>query len=210
MNDFTIKSRGFTLVETMIAVTIVTLSVAGPLYGASRAFVAAEISRDHLIASYLAQEGIEYVREMRDDEYLAAYKASGPNVSDNAWNYFLNGGGSNPSATISSCRTALTYCTLDPFASMGTGPMYSLQTCSPRSSCTTTPLYLSSAGTYTQQTSSGTKTIFTRTIQAVSVPGAPVDALGNPVDVRIVSMVTWDFQGTLYTVTTTDHLTPWQ
>ena len=209
MNDFTIKSRGFTLVETMIAVTIVTLSVAGPLYGASRAFVAAEISRDHLIASYLASEGIEYVREMRDDEYLAAREASGPNVSDNAWKYFLNGGGPNPSATILSCRTALTYCTLDPFApmGMGTGPNYSLQTCS---SCTTTPLYLSSAGTYTQQTSSGTKTVFTRTIQAVSVPGAPVDALGNPIDVRIVSTVTWAFQGTFYTVTTTDHLTPWQ
>ena len=65
-------SRGFTLIETMVAVTILTLAVAGPLMTASRAIVAAQSARDQLTASYLAQEGIEYVRAMRDNEYLAA------------------------------------------------------------------------------------------------------------------------------------------
>ena len=78
MTSVTMKSnKGFTLVESMIAVTILTFAVAGPLYTASRAFVAAEIARDKLTASYLAQEGVEYVRAMRDNEYLSAYQAGG-------------------------------------------------------------------------------------------------------------------------------------
>jgi len=65
--------NGFTLLEALIAVTIITLAVAGPLFSASRAIIAVEISRDKLTASYLAQEGIEYVRAMRDSEYLKLY-----------------------------------------------------------------------------------------------------------------------------------------
>ena len=145
MNRFTVKNnKGFTLVESMIAVTILTFAVAGPLYTASRALVAAEIARDKLTASYLAQEGVEYVRAMRDNEYLTAYQAGGGAISSTAWNNFLNG---SNAASITKCR-AMT-CTLDtyPTVIMGTGSGLSLQTCS-GSSCT--PLYLAN-GIYTQQ-----------------------------------------------------------
>ena len=64
---------------------------------ASRSIVAAQTARDQLTASYLAQEGIEYVRAMRDNEYLAAYQAGGSNVSTTAWNNFLT-------ASINQCR----------------------------------------------------------------------------------------------------------
>ncbi len=190
------SEQGFTLVETLIAVAIVTLAVAGPLYGADRAFVAAEISRDNLTAVYLAQEGIEYVRAMRDDEYLAAYAANGPTVSSTAWTNFLSG---SDSASITKCVASL--CTLDtyPTVPMGTGVGESLATCS-GSSCT--PLYLAN-GLYTQQSSllGATKTIFTRTIQAIAL---------TPTEEKIVSKVTWSNHGTLYTTTVSDHLTPWQ
>jgi len=62
------NTHGFTLIETLIAVTILTFAVSGPLYTAGRALVAAEIARDQLVASYLAQEGVESVRAMRDPE----------------------------------------------------------------------------------------------------------------------------------------------
>lgn len=199
---------GFTLIEAMIAVTILTLAVSGPLFTAGRAILAANVSRDQLTASYLAQEGVEYVRAMRDDEYLAAYHVGGPTVSGTAWNNFLTG--STP-GSITQCRS--TSCTLDPTQPMGYGSGYALAAYSAPA-----PLYLTNCASgctppnvYTQQNLSGSlKTPFTRTVQAEAVTGAAVDANGNPVDVRIVSTVSWDSHGTPYQVTVTDHLTPWQ
>ena len=186
------RLKGFTLVETMIAVTILTLAIAGPLVTASRAIVAAQIARDQLIANYLAQEGIEYVRAMRDDEYLSAYQVGGADVSATAWDNFLNG---SDAASISHCQNSA--CMFDPSRAMGTGSGLSLTPCS-GASCT--PLYLSS-GIYTEQSGNGTMTPFTRTVQAIAVSAS---------DERIVSTVSWTFHGTPYTVTVTDHLTPWQ
>ena len=188
--------KGFTLIEAMVAVTILTFAVAGPLFSAGRAIVAAETARDQLIASYLAQEGIEYVRAMRDNEYLAAYQAGGASVSSNAWNSFLTGGNAG---SITQCRA--TTCILDPAAQggMGTGSGFSLQPCS-GSSCT--PLFLAN-GIYTQQSgiTGAVQTPFTRTIQSVAV---------SAYDERIVSTVSWSFHEVPYSVTITDHLTPWQ
>lgn len=185
---------GFTLIEAMVAVTIVTLAVAGPLFTAGRAIVAAQISRQQLTASYLAQEGIEYVRAMRDNEYLAAYQAGGTNVSTTAWSNFLSGGGEG---SIAQCRS--TACTLDPTRSMGTGSGFSLEPCS-GGSCA--PLYLTN-GVYSQQSglAGAVQTPFTRTVRAVDVSSN---------DERIVSTVSWSFHGIPYSVTVTDHLTPWQ
>src|SRR3989344_7940392 len=88
MNSFIHNRRGFTLIETMIAVTILAFAVAGPLYTANRVVVAAQTARSQLTASYLAQEGIEYMRSMRDKEYLSAYQTGGENVSVAAWTRF--------------------------------------------------------------------------------------------------------------------------
>lgn len=199
------ESAGFTLVETLVAVTIVTLSVVGPLYAADRAIVAAQVARNQLTASYLAQEGIEYVRSMRDDEYLAAFAAGGLTVSATGWNNFLTNGTSDPAA-ITACRASA--CLLDPTRDRGTGSGYALAPCS-GSSCT--PLYLLDNGIYTQRSSADAAlTPYTRTIQVLDIPGT-ADAAGAPYpDKRLVSTVTWSYHGTLYTVTVTDHLTPWQ
>lgn len=80
--------RGFTLVETMVAITIVTLAITAALFSANSSLVAANIARDQLTASYLAQEGIEKVRLQRDNQYLVAY--GGANASAVAWANFLS------------------------------------------------------------------------------------------------------------------------
>ncbi|MFM2330555.1 MAG: hypothetical protein RLZZ26_62 [Candidatus Parcubacteria bacterium] len=131
--------RGFTLIETMVAVTILTLAIVGPMVTANRSIVAAETARDQLSASYLAQEGIEYVRAVRDNQFLADYPAN----TSQAWiPHFLNTG---PLAT---CRSSV--CGLSPLQAGG-----SLALC-PSTSGNCAPFSLVSGGTK-----------FARTIQLV-------------------------------------------
>ncbi len=186
--------KGFTLIETMVAVSILALSIAGPLYTAGRAVVSAEISKDQLTSSYLAQEGIEYVRAMRDDAYLTRYGNNDINASADAWTDFTSG--SNVSS-IAQCST--TECTVDPFQAMGTGNGLSLEQCS-GNACT--PLFLSN-GVYTQKSglSGEVRTVFTRTIKAT-----PISATEE----SITSTVSWKFHNTLYRTTVVDLLTRWQ
>jgi len=191
--------RGFTLIETMIAVTILTIAIAGPLMTANRSIVAAQSARDQLTASYLAQEGIEHVRAIRDNNYLAAYYAGGLNISTTAWNNFLT-------ASVNQCRSA--ECSLDPTLPIGYGSSSSLYQCS-GDNC---KLYLLPNGVYATNRSvqTGTGTRFKRTIQIVDIAGTS-DIQGSPYpDKRVVSKVSWDFHGTIYSVTIYDHLTPWQ
>lgn len=63
---------GFTLIETFVAITILLSAVAGPLTIASKGLSSAFIAKDQTVASYLAQEGIEYLRWKRDGNSLSA------------------------------------------------------------------------------------------------------------------------------------------
>lgn len=189
--------KGFTLIETMVAVSILTLAIAGPLTTASRAIVASQIAGEQLTASYLAQEGIEYVRMMRDDEYIHYYAANDPTASADAWNDFITAG--TNTSSIKGCVSPLT-CLLDPVErGMGTGSGFALQPCS-GNSCT--PLYLAS-GLYTQRSDLGGAVVtpYTRTVTAVTV---------SATEESIVSTVSWSFHSQAYSVTVTDQLTPWQ
>jgi hypothetical protein len=61
------KASGFTIIETLIAITVLMIAVAGPLSIANKGLLAAQISKDQMIASYLAQESMEKVKNMRDN-----------------------------------------------------------------------------------------------------------------------------------------------
>jgi len=62
--------RGFTLLEVILAVFVLTIAVSGAFALISQAFVMASLSQSKLIASYLAQEGIEIVKNIRDTNWL--------------------------------------------------------------------------------------------------------------------------------------------
>ncbi|MFA6158790.1 MAG: prepilin-type N-terminal cleavage/methylation domain-containing protein [Candidatus Paceibacterota bacterium] len=65
-NTFSPKNAGFTLVESMVAVSILSVAITGPLLIAQKGIASAVYSRDQVTASYLAQEAVEYIRNARD------------------------------------------------------------------------------------------------------------------------------------------------
>lgn len=62
----------FTLIETLVAISVLIMALVGPLSIAEQSLRSAYYSRDQVTAFYLAQEGIEYVRGVRDQNYLTA------------------------------------------------------------------------------------------------------------------------------------------
>ena len=63
--------RGFTLIETFVATSVLLVSLVGPLSLAAQSLRSAYYARDQVTAFYLAQEAIEYVRAKRDQNYMA-------------------------------------------------------------------------------------------------------------------------------------------
>ncbi|MDP4020967.1 MAG: prepilin-type N-terminal cleavage/methylation domain-containing protein [Candidatus Adlerbacteria bacterium] len=63
-------NRGFTLIETMVAVLILATAIAGPLTIASKSLIAAVTAKDQVSAFFLAQDGIEFMRFARDTNKL--------------------------------------------------------------------------------------------------------------------------------------------
>lgn len=66
------KNKGFTIIETLIAITILMIAIAGPLVVASKGLTGALASRDQMIASNLAQESMETVKNKRDNNLAAS------------------------------------------------------------------------------------------------------------------------------------------
>jgi len=68
-NNETIR-EGFTLMEAIVAIFVVTVGIVGVLSLVTQTISSATISKDKLIAAYLAQEGIEIVRNIRDTNWV--------------------------------------------------------------------------------------------------------------------------------------------
>lgn len=60
----------FTLIETLVAISVLLISLTGPLSIAVQSLNSAYYARDQITAFYLAQEAVEYVRAVRDQNYL--------------------------------------------------------------------------------------------------------------------------------------------
>lgn len=71
MKNFSKKSlqhiQGFTIVETLVAIAILMISIAGPLTIAQKGLTAAVYARDQVVASYLAQDQMEFLKNARDN-----------------------------------------------------------------------------------------------------------------------------------------------
>lgn len=65
-----LKNSGFTLLEAITAIFLLTVGIGGISGLISQLITASNISSQRLIAAYLAQEGIEIVRNIRDTNLL--------------------------------------------------------------------------------------------------------------------------------------------
>lgn len=64
------KEKGFTMVEVIVAIFILAFAILGSYYAFSQMAGLTTIISSRLTAAYLAQEGIELVRSVRDTNWL--------------------------------------------------------------------------------------------------------------------------------------------
>jgi prepilin-type N-terminal cleavage/methylation domain-containing protein len=153
------QSKGFTLIETLVAVLLLTVAIVSPMSLASQSLQSAYYARDQIIAYNLAQEAVEAVRAVRDG-----------NALNNALGYpvvnLLNGIPTGQNFTVD---------TRDPYTTMtvcgGSGGA-----CSP----------IRTDGTFYGYDTGGTwhDTYFTRTIIATYVDGPTNNEVVLQVDVK--------------------------
>ena len=63
-------TRGFTFIETLVAITLLTVAIIAPMALTTQSLSTAYYARDQIIAFHLAQEAIESVRHARDANVL--------------------------------------------------------------------------------------------------------------------------------------------
>lgn len=133
-------TRAFALVETLVAIAILVVGIVGPMSIAARSLQTAFYAREEMMATYLAQEGLEIVRRHRDSFVLE--------------NSTLNTHDWLPSISSNTC-TAPNGCGVD-----WNGDLSTARSCSSAANCR---LYFDeNSGLYSYE--SGTLSPFTRTI----------------------------------------------
>lgn len=65
------NNKGFTIIETLVAVTILMISIVGPLTIAQKSLMASIYARDQVTASFLAQDIIEKIKNDKSNALLS-------------------------------------------------------------------------------------------------------------------------------------------
>lgn len=102
MNISTRPQSGFTIVETLVAITVLMIAIAGPLVVASKGLFGADLAKDQMVASYLAQESLEMAKNQRDNNlytqvgWLDGMNCTASSLCDLSPDGFALCSGSNP------------------------------------------------------------------------------------------------------------------
>lgn len=65
--------KGFTVLETIVAIAVVSLAIAGATAAVRTGLVGSSLAKEQSQAFYLSQEAIEIIRNMRDANVLANF-----------------------------------------------------------------------------------------------------------------------------------------
>lgn len=69
------RSGGFSLIETLVATAIIVMAAVGPLALAGTSLGQANYIKDQIVATFLAQEGLEIMRNIRDSQGIGTIKS---------------------------------------------------------------------------------------------------------------------------------------
>jgi prepilin-type N-terminal cleavage/methylation domain-containing protein len=188
------KSGGFTLVEVLVAIFIFSLAITALMAALSGGISDTTFAKQKMTATYLAQEGIEYMRNMRDDYVL--YPATGLDwIGHSDDTDFVN--------QIIPCETG--NCGFDSSLSPADSDFMV------SSSCSTTPsplnlceVYVDNNGNYNTNPNHlvGTNSGFLRIITADLHYNSENEA-------KITSTVYWQYKNTKYNVSFSENLFNW-
>lgn len=134
--------KGFTMVETLVSVAILMMAIAGPLTIAQKGLSSALLAQDQATASFLAQDAMEFIKNIKES-----------NILNRSKDEFAD--------KIDECTVESNPCSIDtvvgnPNASLNNYSSAGIAHCNPSSTC---KLNLTTAG-YTH--TSGTPTKFSR------------------------------------------------
>ena len=65
-----LMKSGFTVIESLVAISILLLAVSGSFAAAQSSLQSSNFVKNRVTAYYLAQEGVEYIRHLRDNNGL--------------------------------------------------------------------------------------------------------------------------------------------
>jgi len=188
------KKKGFTLLETMVAISILLTSLGAPFTVTQLGLRTARKAGQELVAANLAQEGIEFIRYLRDTN----------SIKGNTWLTGLDGVGNSPNCVGDQAGEPQT-CVVDAIANkvLDVSLLVPPFTCSDVFACP--PIkYDDISGLYGYE--SGDSTIYHR---AVHMQVAR-DFAGEPVEVRVVSEVGWRDLDTLRTIKIEEYIMDWR
>ena len=176
------RPRGFTLIETIVALAIFSASIVGLVAVTASGVANTNFAKNKLTASYLAQEGIELVRNMRDTTFI-----------DGGWASF-------ESAVINLCANG---CYIDPVNKTLTAiSCGESDICKELSYNKNTSLQNNGKGFFNYQ--KGTLSGFTRKI-TVEDP----DVIDEIDEVQVTSTVSWQQGGKTKSVEMSETLFNW-
>jgi type II secretory pathway pseudopilin PulG len=70
MIKINLKNKGFTLLEALVATSILMVAVVAPITIAQKGLSSAIYTKSQMIASYLAQDALEYIKNKRDENAI--------------------------------------------------------------------------------------------------------------------------------------------
>lgn len=183
------NKKGFTLVESLVAISIFTLSILTLLVLLGGGISDSVYLKQKMVATYLAQEGIEYIRNMKDTYVL--FDAGGPAAGWTAFHTKLfNNGCAGNGCYFNDQNVNF---------SDNTQPMTDLSIVSCPSGTCPTLLYQSSTGRY-NYIAGGSPTTFTRKIWVSYI---------SATELRFMSAVFWTQKSGTYNISFVENLTNW-
>ncbi len=172
------NNQGFSLVEVLVAITILLLVMAGPMRVLTSSTNSTTYSSEQVVAYFLAQEGLELVQLGRDNLVLGDFKdiINSQNLEPSPWSRFQT--------DFANCISGT--CGL---TTSNAAPTYTVTNCATLTNCR---LYLNTStpanrARYTHISTANTETPYTRTIKI----GMITAANGRIQGAVATSTVTW-------------------